>query len=631
MKKYFYLAFLITSFAISQEKEKYDYFVNINTHQLSQKMDLETFFDHEIFESKVKNDEKVKWNEFISFVDKSKPLTIHGNYSDSIKYFQITLPIVDANKFERYIQNKIDQENEGDSIVNEIKKFEKYNIYNSMNDSFTVAWNEKNVVFYQVLDFGRNSLSTNYYQSLEENMEYEISTEEVFPPEEAPIIIQKIEIEEPEIESTEEVEVVKEYYEMSEEERKQEMIEEAVVRALLNNSYEDYDYEEDFDFKNIIKEQREQKQQFQEEQIASMFENGLKAPSFDKLNLKADVSAWVNYESVFSNIGNIYRGFGSLGLLNENPKNDASIVGMNFDLFFENDKARMEQITEYSSDFGHIMQKMVSRKPNAQIFKYFPKQEPLGYLSYHFNTEEMLNNYPKIMKQVMSSVYVDSKDSEIVLDLMNTIIDEKSTATLFDGDISMFFHSVEPYEYTYLSETYNDDYELVEEEKTITKTMPIFTVIFTSSHPTMSQKLLDLGIRKNVLTEENGIYSIKGNKEFGGFSIFKKDDIIVFSNGLEYLNANATSTFSKSVKNEMSKNYFYANFNIQDFLTSLELNQEFKNESAKLLEFKNQFRNISMKSSKKISNNKMKLEMEMQSNFSDKNIIIQLLDVLNFQ
>ena len=42
----------------------------------------------------------------------------------------------------------------------------------------------------------------------------------------------------------------------------------------------------------------------------------------------------------------------------------------------------------------------------------------------------------------------------------------------------------------------------------------------------------------------------------------------------------------------------------------------------------NRFKNIKCTSSNKISDNKMNFEMEFNSNFNDKNIILQMLDVL---
>ena len=44
----------------------------------------------------------------------------------------------------------------------------------------------------------------------------------------------------------------------------------------------------------------------------------------------------------------------------------------------------------------------------------------------------------------------------------------------------------------------------------------------------------------------------------------------------------------------------------------------------------NQFKNIEFKSSNRINDNKMKVEMEMNSNFSDKNIILQTLDLIDY-
>lgn len=56
----------------------------------------------------------------------------------------------------------------------------------------------------------------------------------------------------------------------------------------------------------------------------------------------------------------------------------------------------------------------------------------------------------------------------------------------------------------------------------------------------------------------------------------------------------------------------------------------FGKETEKLLKISNQFKNIAFKSSNKLDGNKMKVEMEMNSNFSDKNIILQTLDLVDF-
>ena len=68
--------------------------------------------------------------------------------------------------------------------------------------------------------------------------------------------------------------------------------------------------------------------------------------------------------------------------------------------------------------------------------------------------------------------------------------------------------------------------------------------------------------------------------------------------------------FTKKVKKDLSKNYFYGNFEIQRFFKSYLLNQDFGNDTAKMVRLGNQFKNMEFKASNKLNNHIMKLEMD---------------------
>jgi signal peptidase I len=377
-------------------------------------------------------------------------------------------------------------------------------------------------------------------------------------------------------------------------------------------------------------EQRIQKQEKQEEQIALLFENGFVTPTSTKVSTNADITSWINYEAVYGKMSSFYYLLGSINSNNSINNTNNSIKGMNVDFYFENNKARMEQKVEYSESLANVMQKVVARKPNKNIFNYFPKQEPLAYFSYHSSTEELLKNYPEIMEQLLSNMPIDKQDTEIITDLISTIVDEEATATLFDGDISMFLHAMESYESTFMSRTYDENYEEVEEEKTITKTRPIFTMIMTSTHPKMGDKLLNLGVRKNLLQKGDGYYLVNQSEDLGDMIILKKGDVMVFTNGLNYLNNGSKSDFTKKIKKDLSKNYFYGNFEMQRFFKAYLLNQDLGSDTAKMIRLGNQFKNMEFKASNKLNNHIMKLEMEINSNFSNENIVLQTLDLIDF-
>ena len=620
MKKIFYFLFLFPVLVFSQEKlEKYDYFVQFNTQQFAKKVNIDSLFNHKVFKSVNQADSDFKLNDFISFIDKSNPVTIHGNFTDSITYYQMTFPLKDVNGWNAFIQNKVNNNNSKttDSIKEVIKTNSKYTVYSPKKDDFTMAWNDGNFIIYGLVETNNNFTNADFSDAMLVADSAAVVVDEEYY-EDSPVEVIEIE----EVAPIEEI--VEKRIGVEEAISEDENIE--VVEAVEDEEYKKWIAS----FEKEQAEQRIQKQEKQEEQIALLFENGFVTPTSTKLSTNADIASWINYEAVYGKMSSFYYLLGSINSNNGINNSNNSIKGMNVDFYFENNKARMEQKVEYSESLANVMQKVVARKPNKNIYNYFPKQEPLAYFSYHSSTEELLKNYPEIMEQLLSNMPIDKQDTEIITDLISTIVDEEATATLFVGDISMFLHAMESYESTFMSRTYDENYEEVEEEKTITKTRPIFTMIMTSTHPKMGDKLLNLGVRKNLLQKGDGYYLINQSEDLGDMIILKKGDVMVFTNGLNYLNDGSKSDFTKKVKKDLSKNYFYGNFEMQRFFKAYLLNQDLGSDTAKMIRLGNQFKNMEFKASNKLNNHIMKLEMEINSNFSNENIILQTLDLIDF-
>lgn len=618
MKKFFYLlAVLIPFLAIAQDK--HDYFIQFNADRFSSKVSLDELFSHKAFKEFNKESSKLKLSDFTSFIDDSKKMVIHGNFTDSISYYQITLPLTSTVKLEEYINENIEKQNdfiEIDSLKESIKRFENYSSYKSTHSNYSLAWNGENLVIYEILSIKDETITQDYAYNESYNNDY--TEDYVYNEEESELIIEKLPPPPPVSES--------EYYE-----------EEYVVEATEEESEEvDFDY-----FENLKTEYAKEKQLTdlkksiqQEYNIDLLFKDGFKFPTSNKINVKADISCWLNYGSTFSNLNSLSYLFKSVARLNntliEQKPVEHAIKGLNADFYFENDKARLEQTIEYSTPLANIMNKVVDRKINKNIFNYFPKNTPLGYMSYHINTKEILNKYPEISEQMLSSIPLESEDKGLMIDLMTTIIDEDAISTIYDGDFSMFLHNIEKYEDTVTTYSYDENYDEVIEEKVVNKSRPVFTFIFTSTHPTLGDKLLKLGIRKGYLIENNDYFEITESTPVGNLKIIKDKDVIVVTNGIDYLNKGKTSDFSKSVKKNLKKNYLHGNLFIGQLIDLFSDEITSEKEKKAMLEFKKQFNSFDFKSSKSLKHNKMKFEMNLNSNTSDKNIILQTLDLIEY-
>lgn len=620
MKKYFYLFFILPAVAFGQlKKENYDYFVQFNTPKFAQKVNIDSLLNHKAVKMITGEESKSRLSDFASFIDKSKVVTIHGNFTDTIPYYQLSMPLLDAKGLQGFIQKKADKSNEtkSDSIVDAIKIYPKYSVYSSKDEEFSIAWDDKNLVVYQLLDAPRSYK----YGDLVPPADYDsaaVAVDSVAVP-----VIEEIRetvTEAPEY-------VLEAPIEVAVDAPAETVVDSAA--AVIDEEYnEEYYKKLDEEYAREKRVKRLEKQAKQEAQIALMFNNGFVAPASNKVSQDSDIAAWVNYRSGLDYMYNFRYLFARPSALQYfEPEN--VVKGMNFDFYFENDKARLEQSVEYSESMAKIVRKVVSRKPNKNIFKFFPSEEPLAYMSYHVDTEEALKNYPKLTEQFLVNMPLEKQDIDIMTDLFSTIIDEEAVATLMDGDISIFLHGIKTYDEKIKTVSYNDEYEPIDEEKTVKRTKPVFSFVITSTHPTMADKLLNLGLRKNILQKQNDYYLVKKSEEIGGLIIKKEGNVIVFTNGLNYVKNNEPSNFSKKVKKDLSKNYMYGNFDLRNFIKSYFLNQDLGADTAKYIQLSNRFKNIEVKASNKMEKNRMKVEIEFNSSLSDKNIILQSLDLIH--
>lgn len=626
MKKIILVALFSLPFSIFGQ-QKYDYFVQFNTNHLDRKIDLETFFNHKIFKEFSSKD--VAISDFITVLDATKPLTIVGNFTDSISYYQVTIPIKNEQAIEQLILKTI--KNDSLNSIDSIKNKTNYKLFSFKSNSFSMGWNSDFLVIYKRLTTSSPSIGTPIEVYEETEVGYEDTT--------APVEVEEVEIIEdlPVVKIEESTQAPPPPPSIPEIQKVQES---EVADVLIDdNQEEDAEEEETYTAEELAELEKYQQEyvakflaeqmainEVQEEALTKLFENGFNAPTFSKINEKSDISAWVNYQSFYSKIGSFYYSL----FKNQPSYNQATtegIVGVALDFNFENDKMRVEQAIEYTPALAEIMQKVVHRKPSKDFFKHVPKQEPIGYFSYHLNTEEALKNYPKLSEQLLSSLPLDKKDIDVITDVFSTLLDEEATATIFDGDIALFLHNFESYSHTFTETTYNEDYEEVEQEKTITKTRPIFSMIFTSTHPTLAKKMLDLGVRKKLLQVENDYYLATENPEVGKLMLKKEGDIFVLTNNTNYLNSGNTTNFSKKLKKEISKNYFYGNLDFKTLYESIITVDELQ-KSSEMQSFFEKFKNLKFASSNQIKNNNLTFEMELNTNFSDKNILIQFLDLI---
>ncbi|AWK03572.1 hypothetical protein HYN56_04785 [Flavobacterium crocinum] len=596
--------------------DKYDYFVQFNGNQLSKKVDVNQVLNHPIITKFTSKKPDFDLRKYTSIIKLDQKITVHGSFLDSVPYYQVTIPIKNKEAVNQFLVDKLGAGKEN----NEIQDLGKYSVFTPKGVKKSLAWNNEYLVIFELTKrlptkFYEETTSTvamdsvavvDYYENdtIVEAPAYGDPTSVPSPPK----IAEPSSKDEPVVfnEPAVATDTVQEDY------------------LHEGNPYEAYSAEQaEFDRKLA---------ENQSEIIKRLFENGFAAPTSPKINIMADISSWVDYGGMISTLYSAYsypmRLFGGFDKYLPMQKNFGNFVkGINLDFYFDNDNARIEEIVEYSKEIAEVVSKIGDRKINKNIFNYFPSEKPLGYMSYHINTKAALEQFPSLMTDMFQNPKFTKEDITIITDLISTIVDEEATAKLFDGDLSAFLYDVKEVEVMTKKYGYDENYEEKITEEKVKKTIPLFSVVFTSTHPTFGDKLLQLGVRKKLLIQNGNYYQILGTKEYGDIYILKDKDVVAVSNTLDYF-GKGSGSFVKETKRDLSKNAIFGKMNISQTIKAFGQNVK-DDELNKMNRFASQFSDFTMESPKKLIDNKFKFVFKLNSLQTDKNIILQTLDLAN--
>ncbi len=607
MKHFYTLIFLFaTYFSFGQTvPEKYDYFVQFNGSQLSKKVSIDEVLNHPVLTKYINKKPDFDLRKYASIIKLDDKITIHGNFLDSVPFYQVTIPVKSKESVRRYLIEKLGANEKADSTeVGSIQDFGKYSVFKPKEVNKSLVWNDNYLVIFELT----KRLPSKFYDGAEKDSiaiaePYEETVVDVPAPPMAdtlkiaePVMDVPIAIEAP-------AETEKDY-------------------LYEGNPYEEYTAEQaEFDRKLAEK---------QREIIKALFENGFTPPSSAKINVSADISSWVNYSGLISSFYSLYNYplalFGGYDKYLPMQKNFGNFIkGINLDFYFDNDNARIEEVVEYTPQIADVVSKISNRKINKNIFTYFPAEKPLGYVSYHANTKAALENFPSLMTELFQNPKFAKEDISLITDLISTIVDEEATSKLFDGDLSAFLYDVKEVEVMTKKYGYDENYEEKITEEKEKKEIPLFAVIFTSTHPTFGDKLLQLGVRKKVLVQNGNLFTIVGTQEYDNIFILKDKDVVIVANTKDYFGA-GNGSFIKDTKKNLSKNYISGKLNIAQTIKTFGKKAK-DSELDRMTKISSQFSDVSIESPKKLIDNKLKFVFKLSSFKSDKNIILQTLDL----
>ncbi|MCH5596943.1 DUF4836 family protein [Niabella ginsengisoli] len=313
---------------------------------------------------------------------------------------------------------------------------------------------------------------------------------------------------------------------------------------------------------------------------------------FKTIDAAAPVSLWFNYDNLVSGLWSaIPRSvFGMSNKYQQKDKSSGAKITSGVNLYFDKDKIRMEQkIFSGDAETSKLLKDIFDNKQTASLTNYITADN-IGFISGSFNTEAVGKYYYKTLKDYLSGSYLFGRYSEltdIYIDLLEIVIDEKAIAELMPGNFVMVLHKLNTKKVSYTTYEYDDNFKEKKIKKTKQELSPEFTIAFETRKSDFMRKLVNLPTKysekgKIEYTYKNGYYELKLDPEKEAVDhlyFVVNDDKVVATTSMEMVQMslrNSRYKMPKEMKNFVFKNNYAVNININKLLSEIssELNTD---------------------------------------------------------
>ncbi|UII25167.1 DUF4836 family protein [Fulvivirga maritima] len=247
-----------------------------------------------------------------------------------------------------------------------------------------------------------------------------------------------------------------------------------------------------------------------------------------------------------------------MGPLSNNPASFFNNYGqISSNLYLNKESAKIDFNVSFKDEFSKSFERMADSKINKKFFKYINEDKLLGYMSYNFNMEKALEEYPDLLAAQYGGLFGSNmNEAQLLADVFTLVVDEEALGDLIKGDALFYVTSFEEKEYTYTGYEYDEDYNYKEVTKTKTETLPNFMFMCSTESPEFTDKLINyLSISEMVTTTADGYYHINVPKSEVPMDLYFmiKNDIFFLSTSTEDMTAIKRGNYNASLSKKHKK------------------------------------------------------------------------------
>lgn len=537
--------------------------------------------------------------------------TTHYFYevTDSISYNNIIIPIKDVSKFEQFVRkadkgdiiNKdgintiVDEKSEGFVWNNDFLVIVNGNLFDSYFEDEAV-----------MAQYGLEAAPDNYGYYTEDPQAEII--EEATDAQEAGEVEEHIE--EDSIEIVEEADQEDEYYDN-------------------NDDYYSY-YYKNSNIKNALKSEWEYQHALTVINLPAS-ESVIHAKDYRAgIDPNAEASLWVrNFSMLYNNLfGGLY--YSIVSDFNIDALHDGSSLVAH--IYTEEKEMKLSVTYTVNDQMAKSYKKISSKKLNKKFLKYIDEDRMVGFMGYAMDTKAALQEYPVMLKSMYANMPMYGEEASLIVDIFELLIDEEAIAKVIPGDMVFLLSGISKKEMTYTSYEYDEDYEYTEVEKTREETVPDFLFMMSTEDAMFINKIIDYGLKKNAVTYDNKLFSMRMPDSPLDVHFLIKDGILFMGTSKEEMgtiaNGKTKTSLSKKYKKLLVNSNYSLFLNGKQFANRIPTDNLSKHERSKIDYLLNNATNAYISSSK-IKGNKILAEMVVEVPENEENSLKYLINIMN--
>lgn len=249
------------------------------------------------------------------------------------------------------------------------------------------------------------------------------------------------------------------------------------------------------------------------------------------------------------------------------------------DMSFDTGKITIGTQSTANQEIRDLVKSVNKARINRKFFKYVPEENLLGYYGFAFNTQNLWEGLKDLTYPIIDSIPATMQLFSTSSDVLDILIDEDAIYDLIPGNAMVAVTGIRPFETSYVTYEYDEDFNSTEVVKTREEYLPEFSFMLSTESEGDMRKIAKLMERAptGIAARRGHYWHFPQVAKASGFEMFMAihDGIVFVTNNeplvRDYLISGypAEQQLSKKHQKMLRKNNLAAFWNTQHTLNSL--------------------------------------------------------------